>query len=121
MRFLTSSKKAPVSFWVTPPMRRAARLAMVPTTETSADHCSSVPPSPVSRSTISLVASTALPGALPWAFMRARFGGSRSSHSTSVTKRTHTLPKPTAAVARKRSLGTRISTDSTSGAQPATL
>ena len=105
MLFFTSSKKDPVSFWVTPPMSRAAMLAIVPTTETSADHRSSVVPGPRSRGRISLVASTALPGAVPWTFIRAREGGSRSCHSISVTNRARTLPNPTEAVARKRSLG----------------
>ena len=41
----TLSKNADVSFFVTPPMRRAAMLATVPTTFTSAVHARSVAPS----------------------------------------------------------------------------
>src|SRR5512135_2390708 len=43
--FRTESKNAAVSFFVTPPMRRAARLAIVPTIVTSAVHARSVAPS----------------------------------------------------------------------------
>src|SRR5712691_12400605 len=43
--FRTHSKNASVSFCVTTPISRAARLAIVPTTATSDDHFSTVAPS----------------------------------------------------------------------------
>ena len=58
---------------------------------------------------------------MPWAFMRARFGGSSSTHSTSLTKRTLTAPKPTEVVARNFLPGSTISSFSRPGAHLETL
>jgi hypothetical protein len=68
---------------------------------------------------ISAVASTALPGAWPWALISARFGGSCSANSRLTVNRALMKPTPTFAIALKW-VGSMTSIDSTPGPQDPT-
>ncbi len=98
----THSKNWPDNFWVTPPIMREARLAMVPVMVTSAVHCRPVLPGAGSVNTISASTSAADPLAVPWARATARSGGDISTHSTSTVKRVLIDPNPSEATALKR-------------------
>ena len=95
------SKVCPIILFAVPSMSRAPTLASVPEMLTSASQSIFVPPSSPSDRRMVAVASTALPGAWPWALMLAWSGGSRSTSSMLTTKRALMNPTPTLAVALK--------------------
>ena len=78
------SKVWPIILFAVPSMIRAPTLASVPDRLTSATQSMIVPPSPSSDRFMLAFASTALPGAWPWALMTARSGASSSANSMST-------------------------------------
>src|SRR5690349_13512968 len=80
------SKVWPIILLAVPSIRRAPTLAIVPAMFTSADQSIVVPPPSASFRAIRASASTALPGAWPWALIVAAFGASRSTNSRFTTK-----------------------------------
>ena len=95
------SKVWPIILFAVPSISRAPTLASVPDRFTSAVQSMTVVPSGPSDRCISAVASTALPGAWPWALIRARSGRSCSANSMLTLKRALMKPMPTLAVALK--------------------
>ena len=87
-----------MSLCAVPSISRAPTLARVPLMLTLADQSIRVPPFGPSESVISPIASTALPGAWPRAWIRARLGSSRSRNviwtlNVAVMKPTPTLAR----------------------------
>ncbi len=95
------SKVWPIILLAVPSINRAPTLASVPDRFTSAFQSMTVVPSGPSDRRISAVASTALPGAWPWALMNARSGGCCSANSMFTLNRALMNPIPTLAVALK--------------------
>src|SRR6185369_5811244 len=93
------SKVWPIILLAVPSISRAPSEARLPEIATSALQSIRVPPSSPSLRAIWAVASTALPGAWPWALITARSGGVSSAISMFTTNRALMNPIPTLAVA----------------------
>ena len=109
------SKVWPIILLAVPSISRAPTLgerARDVARRRSSPSSSGLPAGPDRR--ISAVASTALPGAWPWALMTARSGGVQLGELMSTTNRALMNPMPTLAVALKWSSST-TSIDSTPG------
>ena len=115
------SKVWPIILLAVPSTIRAPTLASIPLRLTSAaQSIVVVPGSGPSTRFIRPRASTALPGAWPWALMIAMSGACWSAISRSTTKRAVMNPTPTFAFARK-CVASMTSMDSTPGPQAPTL
>ena len=108
------SKVWPIILLAVPSISRAPSEASVPEIVTSAAQSIRVPPLSPSARRIEAVASTALPGAWPWALITASSGGVSWAISMFTTKRALMKPMPTLAVALKW-VGSTTSIDSTPG------
>ena len=111
---LMQSKVWPIILFAVPSIIRAPTEASVPEMVTSADQSIVVGPSAGPDSAIRAVASTADPGAWPWALRIARSGGVCSAIVMSTVKRAEMNPTPTLALALKWS-SSMTSMDSTPG------
>jgi hypothetical protein len=108
------SKVCLVILLAVPSISRGPSEARLPEIVTSALQSIVVGPSAGPLSVISALASTALPGAWPWALITARSGALRSAISMFTTKRALMNPMPTLAVALKW-VSSTTSMDSTPG------